>query len=386
MSVTNIPESVKLRLWGKAAGRCEYEGCNQPLWLDSLTKCEFNTAYIAHIIADSPDGPRGHPTLSKQLAADISNLMLLCDEHHRLIDKVDLPGHPVERLRKMKEAHERRIEIAAGITTDKSSHILLYGANVGELTSPVSYAKAAQAIFPERYPAETRPFSLGMQNSSFRDDMPEFWQIESEHLRRQFEAVVRPRVANGDVQHLSVFAVGPQPLLILLGCLLSDLVIAEVYQLHREPPDWRWQEDVADFDYVVSRPSEVKGTPVLVLSLSASIANERISTVIGADVSIWTVTINAPHNDFLKSRRQLAKFRETARKLMVEIAKVHGQKTTLAIFPAMPISCAVELGRIRMPKADMPWVIYDQNNKLGKFVKAITIGASDEQQNISPEH
>lgn len=52
MSVTYIPESVKIRLWGKAAGRCEYEGCNQPLWLDQLTKAEFNSAYIAHIIPE----------------------------------------------------------------------------------------------------------------------------------------------------------------------------------------------------------------------------------------------------------------------------------------------------------------------------------------------
>src|SRR5260221_13969749 len=67
MSVSYIPETVKLRLWGKTAGCCQYEGCNDQLWVDSLTKAEFNTAYIAHIIADSPDGPRGDPILSPQL-------------------------------------------------------------------------------------------------------------------------------------------------------------------------------------------------------------------------------------------------------------------------------------------------------------------------------
>jgi hypothetical protein len=34
------------------------------------------------------------------------------------------------------------------------------------------------------------------------------------------------------------------------------------------------------------------------------------------------------------------------------------------------------MGRARMPKADMPWIIYDQNNKEKKFIKAITIGDS----------
>ena len=165
MSVTSIPEKVKIRLWGKAAGRCQYSGCNTPLWLDVTTKYEFNAAYIAHIIADNPNGPRGDPVLSKQLESDLSNLMLLCDRHHRLIDKEDVTGHPVERLRAMKEAHERRIEIVSGIEANRQSHVLLYGANIGELSSPVSYQMASCAMLPDWYPAETTPLALGMINS-----------------------------------------------------------------------------------------------------------------------------------------------------------------------------------------------------------------------------
>jgi hypothetical protein len=58
---------------------------------------------------------------------------------------------------------------------------------------------------------------------------------------------------------------------------------------------------------------------------------------------------------------------------MVLIKGKHGQSTPLRIFPAMPIACAVEFGRVRMPKADMPWIIYDQNNKAGKFIQTISI-------------
>ena len=131
MSVSYIPENVKIRLWGKAAGRCQYEGCNEPLWYDDLTKAEFNSAYIAHIIADSPNGPRGHTILSEQLKSDLSNLMLMCDKHHRLIDKVDIAGHSIERLQAMKTAHEKRVELLSSILNDKRSHIVLYGARIG---------------------------------------------------------------------------------------------------------------------------------------------------------------------------------------------------------------------------------------------------------------
>ena len=92
MSVSYIPETIEIRLWGKASGRCEYAGCNEPLWLDSLTQAEFNSAYIAHTIADKPTGPRGDPILSEQLKNDLSNLTLLCDVHHRLINIADVGG------------------------------------------------------------------------------------------------------------------------------------------------------------------------------------------------------------------------------------------------------------------------------------------------------
>ena len=57
-----------------------------PCGVDGMIKYEFNIAYVAHIIADGAGGPRRDPVLSKKLKADISNLMLLCDQHHPLID------------------------------------------------------------------------------------------------------------------------------------------------------------------------------------------------------------------------------------------------------------------------------------------------------------
>jgi hypothetical protein len=108
--------------------------------------------------------------------------------------------------------------------------------------------------------------------------------------------------------------------------------------------------------------------------LSDSIAPARVTAVLGEAVSIWELAIERPHNDFLKSKEQLSQFRETVRQLIVDIGKAHGKDTPLAIFPAMPVACAVDLGRIRMPKANSPWIIYDQNNKHNKFIRALEIG------------
>ncbi|MGH9674818.1 MAG: SAVED domain-containing protein [Bryobacteraceae bacterium] len=68
----------------------------------------------------------------------------------------------------------------------------------------------------------------------------------------------------------------------LLGYMLCDIPAAEVYQLHREPPDWRWQPDPAGFDYQSSEPSSTDGPPALVFSLSATITDERVHAVLPA--------------------------------------------------------------------------------------------------------
>ena len=372
MSVSYIPESVKLRLWGKAGGRCEYDGCNERLWVDSLTQSEFNAAYIAHIIADSPNGPRGDKILSDQLKSDLSNLMLACDKHHRLIDKEKVKEHPVERLREMKQKHEARIDLLVSLIPEKQSHVLLYGANIGQQSAPLSARNAAEAMLPDWYPAELHPLEIGLRNSSVTDRTAEYWQLERTHLEGKISQDIKPRLAQGSINHLSIFAIAPQPLLILLGALLSDIPPAMVYQRHREPPSWKWSDEAEDCVCEVSRPAEVSGPPALVFSLSATIADQRITSVI-PNASIWKISIPVPHNDFLKTRQQASDFRAVLRRVMNEIKTRHGQDATIHIFPAMPVALAVELGRVRMPKADLPFAIYDEDRNNGGFRHALSI-------------
>jgi len=373
MSVSKIPEQVKFRLWGKAAGCCQYENCSHPLYYDQLTKAEFNTAYIAHIYADQTNGPRYHPVLSPKLSADISNLMLLCDQHHRLVDKIQVLEHPAERLIAMKGRHEHRIELVSKINPDKSSHILLYGANIGNHRSPLSYLEAAATIIGSNLPANNRAIELGMKNSSQTDNTEEFWQQEALHLRRMFNQKVEALKGNHDVQHFSVFALAPQPLLILLGTLLSDIYTAEVYQRHREPSTWNWQLSSNTKDYTLVEPVEKDGFPVLIFELSGSIADERIHAAVGKECCIWKIKIEDPENDFLKTRELLQHFRKICRHALNKIKAVHGESAELHLFPAMPVSAAVELGRVWMPKADLPFIIYDQNRATGGFKQTLTI-------------
>jgi hypothetical protein len=198
--------------------------------------------------------------------------------------------------------------------------------------------------------------------------------MEAENLSTKFRHRIRERIANGDVSHLSIFGLAPQPLLMLLGSLLVDLPAVDVYQLHREPErTWKWPGAPKVQDFELKEPSSNAGQPALVFSLSATVTSDRIQSVLGPDVAIWTITIAEPHHDFTGSRRQLSDFRALVRRVLNLIKARHGQTTTLHVFPAMSVSTAIEFGRVRQPKADMPWQIYDQNNVLGGFVKAISL-------------
>ena len=145
----SISLAVQCILWGKAAGRCEFAGCNRPLWKSPVTQEPVNIAQKAHIYAFSAAGPRGNAARSDQEINELTNLMLVCHACHRKIDQRNDGGrYTAELLRGMKAQHEQRIERVTGIDCSRRSHVLLYGAKhrhaqlpaviPGDGTAPVS--------------------------------------------------------------------------------------------------------------------------------------------------------------------------------------------------------------------------------------------------------
>lgn len=362
-------------LWGKAAGRCQFAGCNKQLWKCPVTQETVNIAQRAHIYSFSDGGPRGNAGISKSDLNELANLMLTCHACHKEIDKKKDGGrYPVELLRKWKQDHERRVEIVTGISPSKSSHVVLFGSTIGDHRSPLNFAEAAQALFPRHYPADDRPIELSMRNGLNEVAQDDFWSVEAQNLRAQFDRRVKERIEDAEISHLSVFGLAPQPLLIQLGTLLCDVTPAEVYQRHREPTaSWEWPDSAEPLEFKVERPSTSGPTPALVIALSAPVSHDRVRAVLGEEASIWTLTVDDPNNDLIKSREQLSAFRNAVRKLFDEIKRAHGQETPLHVFPVGSVSTAIEFGRVRMPKAHMPWVLYDQVNQLGGFVRTIEI-------------
>src|SRR5690606_27571407 len=121
------------------------------------------------------------------------------------------------------------------------------------------------------------------------------------NLQRQFAAKIRGRVERQDIRHMSVFGLAPQPLLIELGRLISDLTPTAVFQRHREPATWAWQQDQPSIDFEVGIPNgRADGEVGLLLALSATVDVARIENVLGTNCTVYSITAKSPHSDIAR--------------------------------------------------------------------------------------
>lgn len=103
-----IREAVRRLVWSRAGATCAFPGCGKELIVDaSGDDPAAMLGEVAHIVGRSEDnGPRAdHPVPGGDRDGE-GNLLLLCPEHHTLVDRQD-KTYTVERLLGMKESHER---------------------------------------------------------------------------------------------------------------------------------------------------------------------------------------------------------------------------------------------------------------------------------------
>ena len=381
MAKTTIPNKVQNALWAKAGGRCQYRGCNELLVGDLMSGKRGGTyGFLAHIVADSGDklksrAPRYDPVRSPKLAKDIGNLMILCHKHHKLIDVEEVGEHPEDVLLQMKKEHEERIELNTGIGADRASHVLRFGASIGKHPVLVDTSAIFAAMPPDRHPAEHTTIDLQMKNHAAKDDEDGFYETERSNLERLFAQRVAERVEAEDIRHLSVFALAPQPLLFELGRLLNEIVDVTVHQFHREPKGWTWARDADPLEFELHEPQNTGDGPIaLKLAVSARIDDDRLhSALSNKTAQIWTVTVPEPHNDIVRRPEDVANFAKTMRRAYAAIQETHGVDAIVNVFPAVPVSLAVEAGRVWMPKVNPALRLFDQVRERG-FIEAFTFG------------
>lgn len=106
-------------LFMKSGGICAFPNCNKKLVEEATTADDAAIlAELAHIVADSRQGPRGNEPLSEEDRRKHPNLILLCREHHKIIDSQP-NTYSVAVLRQMKIDHEFWVERMLRKTEEK---------------------------------------------------------------------------------------------------------------------------------------------------------------------------------------------------------------------------------------------------------------------------
>lgn len=352
----SIPETVKLQLWVKSAGRCEFKNCNKPVWYNGLTLSAGNFAEVAHIIGSSKSGPRGTDK-SYELQKDFANLMLLCYDCHKEVD--DNPNkYSAAMLRQWKQEHEDRIEIQTSHPEDiHKSTVLLASVNIGDRITPINFEAARNAMFP-KYPTDFKGISIEELNFDRFADKEEWQSFADRCIKNKLARAFERGTDEAKIKHLSVFAIAPMPLLIYLGKCIGDTISCDIYQSHRNIADtnktWNWQESKdLDTSFQIHSLKESTGENVfLKLAISDTIFEDKYAALLDDTVSVYEITIAHPSPHFAKSKMQLELFSYEYRKLLNQIQARHGRNCKIKILPAIPLSFALECGRILLPTKD----------------------------------
>ena len=230
-----------------------------------------------------------------------------------------------------------------------------------------------QALLPEFYPVRDGMIDLDVPDAGIPDSDPDYWTWHQRSLRTKYQERVKGRLERNEISRLAVFGLAPMPLLIELGRLISDISEAHVRQLLREPKTWEWQPEDAQMELVRDNPESDGRTVALKLAVSAQIEDDRIKSVLGDDVSIWSLSAKNANNDILRTPADLSLWRRQVRAVLESIKDRHGTAPMIHVFPAIPVSASIELGRVWMPKAHLPMRIYDHNRALGGFRQTLDI-------------
>lgn len=377
-----IKEPDKLKLWVRAGGRCAI--CNKYL-LD--LNYDVSIGEMAHIVgwSTAKKSPRGDAALALGSRNTVDNLMLLCADHHKIVDTKELlEEFTLERLMQHKADHEKRIHHLTDLQIDSETVVLRMLGGIRGATVEVSKEHARNVVFNSE-----RKFAMfidSFDKHGIEIDlkaMPEpednwegYWSIGQSIIDRSLRPLVEG-VEKGQVRHLSVFAMSRIPLLVYLGYKLDDKIPTSLYQKHRgDKETWMWSDEAkAETFEVVKLKENTSENVALVLSLSGSINPEELPEDILKSCNLYEIKPvgTTPNRDILRNKASYENFNKTYHKFLSQLEITHKSCAQINLFPAIPVTAALACGRGLMRDAQPSITIYDRSGTIYK--PALTVNS-----------
>lgn len=366
-----ISRRTSLFLHVRAAGRCEFDNCNEYLLEHKPTGTPGNYAEQAHIWAFSARGPRGRGRKRPKDIHHIDNLMLLCKPCHTKIDN-EPTLYPVEVLRKFKQDHEQRVFDLTGIQKDRDTIPLVLKGLIGGRPVEISDDEMQRAVAPNYLRFRDR---IDIDLTQLPDSAdPAYWESARNAIDAKLDMLARVKPREGRTIRISVFALAAIPLLTYLGSKLSDKVHTDLYQRHRNPEGWEWHDGAGNTHFQNRRLRDGAKQVALAINVSGTIPTDAIVAAAG-DVTLYELAVAgaAPTPLVLNTREDLNRFVVAYVETLESIRAAHPGVQELHVFPAVPAPIAIALGRHILPKIGPKLVVYDHDKRSGVFTHAITV-------------
>lgn len=368
-----IPDAIRLMLWVKNGGRCAI--CNEIVYQNQLTLSDGNFADIAHIIPSSHNWKRGGSEQeSKESAISYDNLLLLCKRDHKDVDDSE-EKWPIERLLEIKKDHEERIELLTSIDKDLKTHTLVVQSNIGNSPVNVNMSEVNDAVISDkRYPHKKTPFLIDLTGDRGTGDT-QFYEEKSKQITTQVQGFLDHFNQSENKPHISIFALALMPLLVHLGKTVGDKYSIQLYQHHRNPSSWVWEDSPSYNEYIINRPTSVADDKnvYLKIALSDFIGEDKLKSIKNINSNVYEITISNPTTGFLVNRDQLTKFVAIYRQVLNEIEYVHGKDCIIHLLMAAPCPIAIQCGASLLPRKDPNVIAYDYDNSTKGFILALKV-------------
>lgn len=372
-----VTAAIKDELSYLAGWRCQFSGCGKDLRTHQATGARGRFSYFAHIVAASADGPRGDPVLSPRLADQPTNFMLLCDECHRMIDKVRPSAFSADMLNTMREENIGEVKRLLDSLQYPSAEIVAVIGNlanqVGQFSMDDGHAALRSARLRSNQGIPQRFFNLGDQHHNVHSNA--YWAAFFEVLRP--DLVTLQTRLNGvrtgtSRSRLAIFPHHTTSLLVLMGRVLGDTSGVHIFQPHRNQPDgvsrWAWPKDETappDNKYkmeILKDLTDQEDVANLVVGLTYDVPPERMPATSAANGQFLLPTIRITGTTFdancIKHPDDLTQLRKIVEQA-IQTLQDQWRVRRVHLFICSPASACVVVGQKMQARHHAEYVLHE---------------------------
>ncbi|MGG0888959.1 SAVED domain-containing protein [Cytobacillus horneckiae] len=341
------------QLWVNCGGICSFEGCDIRL-IASEKGNLTNVGIKAHIIGHAKTSPRREYMeeygYTEESLENLSNLMLMCHYHSKLIDdKHTKDQFPPDLLFKMKKEHEDWVK--SWTESKKKKSIALIHKRLGGPITNIDHQGEAPYILLD-----------AIENQDeFINFSKEGWE-EGKKINRELYERFKEKIIESEAKVAEVFPLSPIPLLIDMGFLLTDTVPLSVYQFEREEGIWISDHPDRQKEVELSSSADIKEEDKLaiLISVSGKVKMKDVQELLGDKFDSVSFEINDPGLKRVLYKQDVSylqsQIKEEVEKLLQEqdYRKIH-------LFYAGPAGLAIEIGRGINPNMWVEVCVYQYN-------------------------